>query len=128
METDTIVRARRRRQALDALDTERDREAALREQLDEMLTELEGARIDAVAFARMDPADVELVRETLDPLPPLPEDEWQGLEGESPAETARLQREEREEREAECARLRQVIERCRRCQGALERYLEAMEP
>ena len=128
METDTIVRARRRRQALDALDTERDREAALREQLDEMLTELEGARIDAVAFARMDPADVERVRETRDPRPPRPEDEWQGLEGESPAETARLQREEREEREAECARLRQVIERCRRCQGALERYLEALEP
>lgn len=121
MDTDAIVRARRSQQALDALETERDREAALRYQLHEVLTELEGARIDAVAFARMEPADAELVREKLDPAQ---EEEWLELQGESPAETARL---EREERQAECSRLRQVIEESRRLQSALERYLEALE-
>ncbi len=124
MDTDTVVRARRRRQALEALESERDREAALRDQLDEVLTELEGARIDAVAFARMEPADVELVRETLDPTQVTPEEEWLELQDESPAEIARLQR---QEREAERSRLRQLIEESRRCQTALERYLEALE-
>ena len=122
MDTDTVVRARRRQQALEALEFERDREAALRGQLEEVLTELEGARIDAAAFARMEPADAALVRETLDPLQSTPE-EWLEIEGESPAEAARLQR---EEREAECTRLRQVIEKSRRSQVALERYLEAL--
>lgn len=119
MDTDTVVRARRRQQALEALEFERDREAALCGQLEEVLTELEGARIDAAAFARMEPADVALVRETLDPS----QEEWPELEGESPAEAARLQR---EEHEAECTRLRQVIEQSRRSQVALERYLEAL--
>lgn len=122
MDTDAIVRARRRRQALDALEAERDREAAVRNQLHEVLTELEGGRIDAVAFAHMEPADAELVREILDPAQAAPE-EW--LEGESPAEAARLQREEGEE---ERSRLQQVIEESRRAQAALERYLEALGP
>ena len=122
MDTDAIVRARRRRQALDALEAERDREAAVRNQLHEVLTELEGARIDAVAFAHMEPADAKLVREILDPAQAAPE-EW--LEGESPAEAARLQREEGEE---ERSRLQQVIEESRRAQAALERYLEALGP
>lgn len=125
MDTDAIVRARRRRQALDALEAERDRETALRNQLHEVLTELEGARIDAVAFAHMEPADAELVREILDPAHAAPEDEWLESEGESPAEAARLQREEDEE---ERARLQQVIEESRRAQAALERYLEALGP
>lgn len=123
MDTDAIVRARRRQHALDALEAERDREAVLRDRLDEVLTELEGARIDAAAFARMEPADVELVRETLDPTQVTPEEEWLELQGESPAEAARLQR---EEREAERSRLRQLIEESRRCQIALDRYLEAL--
>jgi hypothetical protein len=123
VDTDAIVRARRRRQALDALEAERDREAALRNQLHEVLTELEGARIDAVAFARMVPADAELVREILDPAQVAPEEEWLESGGESPAEAARLQREEGEE---ERSRLQQVIEECRRAQAALERYLEAL--
>jgi hypothetical protein len=124
MDTDAIVRARRSQQALDALETERDREAALRYQLHEVLTELEGARIDAVAFARMEPADAQLVRETLDPARETPEEEWLELQGESPAEAARLEHEERQE---ECSRLRQVIEESRRLQIALGRYLEALE-
>lgn len=123
MDTDTVVRAHRRRQALEALEFERDREAALRGQLEEVLTELEGTRIDEAAFARMEPADVALVRETLHASQSTPEEEWPENEGGSAAEAALLQREEREE---ECARLRQVIGRSRRSQAALERYLEAL--
>lgn len=123
VDTEAIVRARRRQQALEALEWERDREAALRNQLDEVLTELEGARIDASAFARMEPADVEIVREILDPAQVAPEEEWPELQVESPAEAERVQREEQEE---EAARLRQLLEQSGRSQTALERYLDAL--
>lgn len=123
MDTDAIVRARRRQQALDALESERDRETALLEQIDEVLTELEGPRIDAAAFARMEAEDVELVREALDPSHITPEEDWLELEGESPAESARLRR---EEQEAERLRLGQLIAESHRCQKALESYIEAL--
>lgn len=124
MDTDAIVRARRRQQALDALEFERDRETALLEQIDEVLTELDGPRIDAEAFARMEPDDVELVRETLDPSSVTPEEEWLELEGESPAESARLRG---EEQEAERLRLVELVAECRRCQKALESYIQALD-
>ena len=124
MDTDGIVRARRRQQALDALEFERDRETALLEQIDEVLTELDGPRIDAEAFARMKADDVELVRETLDPTSVTPDQEWLDLEEESPAESARLRR---EEQEAERLRLRELVAECRRCQKALESYIQALD-
>ena len=76
VDVDEIVRARRRQQALDALDFEHGREAAVLAQIDEVLTELEGSRIDEAAFARMAPEDVTLVREVLDPGGDEPEDEF----------------------------------------------------
>ena len=124
MDTDGIVRARRRQQALDALEFERDRETALLEQIDEVLTELDGPRIDAAAFARMEADDVELVRETLDPDHVTSEEERLELEGESAAESARLRR---EEQEAERLRLRELVAECRRCQKALESYIQALD-
>lgn len=124
MDTDAIVRARRRQQALDALEFERDRETALLEQIDEVLTELDGPRIDAAAFARMEADDVELVRETLDPSHVTPEQDRLELEGESPAESARLRR---EEQEAERLRLLDLVAECRRCQKALESYIQALD-
>lgn len=123
MDTDAIVREQRRRQALAALEDERNREASLQEQINEVLTEIEGARIDAAAFARMAPEDVELVRETLDPSQITPEEDWLELQGESPAELARLRR---EEQEGERIRLLDLIAESRRCQKALERYIEAL--
>jgi len=124
VDTDGIVRARRRHQALDALEFERDRETALLEQIDEVLTELDGPRIDAEAFARMEADDVELVRETLDPTSVTPDQEWLDLEEESPAESARLRR---EEQEAERLRLGALVAECRRCQKALESYIQALD-
>lgn len=124
MDTDAIVRARRRQQALDALEFERDRETALLEQIDEVLTELDGPRIDAAAFARMEADEVQLVRETLDPSHVTLEQDRLELEGESPAESARLRR---EEQEAERLRLLDLVAECRRCQKALESYIQALD-
>ncbi len=124
MDTDEIVRARRRRQALEALEFERDREVALLAQSEEVLTELEGPRIDAAAFARMDAEDAQLVRETLDPGHVTSEEEPLELEGESAAESARLRR---EELEAERIRLRELVVESRRCQKALESYIQALD-
>lgn len=119
MDTDGIVRARRRRQALEALEFERGRETALLEQIDEVLTELDGPRIDAAAFARMEAADVELVRETLDPGDVTSEEESLAA-----AESALLRR---EEQEAERLRLHDLVAECRRCQNALESYIQALD-
>ena len=65
MELREIARSQRRRQALEALEYERDREAALRGQLEETATELEGPSVDEETFAGMNPEDVAIVRETL---------------------------------------------------------------
>ncbi len=122
MEVDEIVRANRRRQALDALEFERDREIAVLKQLGEVLTELEGSRIDQAAFARMAPEDVALVRGVLDPGSDETDDEFdvEGLlASESPTEIRR-------EHEAERVRLEGVIADARSRQRALERYLEAL--
>ena len=123
VDSDAIVCARRRQQALDALEFERGREAALLDQINEVLVELDGPRIDAAAFAKMEPEDVELVRETLHPVQFTPEEEWLELEGDPPARAERLRR---AEREAEQRRLRQLIAECRHRQKALEHYIEAL--
>jgi hypothetical protein len=123
VDVDEIVRGQRRRQALDALEFERDREIAVLRQIEEVLTELEGSRIDQAAFARMAPEDVTLVRGVLDPGSDEPGDEFD-LEGlltpESPTEI-------RLEREAERVRLERVIADSRGRQRALERYMKALE-
>ncbi len=123
VDVDGIVRARRRRLVLDALEFERNRQTALLDQIDEVLTELEGSRIDEEAFARMAPEDVTLVREVLDPGRDDAEDEFDlegALTAESPAEIRR-------EREAERVRLEQVITASISRQQALERYVEALD-
>ena len=124
MDSDAIVRARRRQHALDQLEFERDRETALLEQSNEVLTELEGPRIDAAAFALMEARDVELVREALDPDHSAQEEDWLEHEGESPLESAELQL---GELEAERLRLGQLIDESRASQQALERYIEALD-
>ena len=70
MDRDAIVRSRRRDQALEALEFERERERALAHQIGAILVEAEGPRVDQEAFGRMEEVDVALVRELLD------EPEW----------------------------------------------------
>lgn len=125
-----IARSQRRSQALEALEFERDREAALRGQLEETVTELEGPNVDEETFARMDPEDVEIVRQTLldagqgfeETVTDHDGEDWLAefrIDGESPEE-------EREERLGEVARLEGQIKDSRRRQQALECYVEAL--
>jgi PPOX class probable F420-dependent enzyme len=122
-----IARAQRRRQALDALEFERDRETALRDQLEEVVAELEGPRVDEQTFALMAPADVELVRAAFSDAAAA------DLEfGEELAESLWIGEEEdggdkRAERLAEVERLRGDIDASRLRQHAFEQYLAALE-
>jgi hypothetical protein len=131
---DVQVRAARRRQALDALRFEQEREAMLVEQLEDVLAEAEGAVLDAVLFAQMSADDARRVQAALDGA--LNGALWQegeeslepdadgfGLtfdfddDGADPDATAA------DEFEAEVARLREVIESSRLVQAALQQYL-----
>src|SRR2546423_13254656 len=65
VDRDAHVRAARRRQALDALVFEQEREAMLVEQLEDVLAEAEGARLDVGLFAQMSPDEARLVQAAL---------------------------------------------------------------
>ncbi len=128
MDRDAIARAQRSRQAREALEFERDRATSLEEQVEAIVAELEGPRIDREAFVRMAPEDVEAVRAVLQPDDSQgPEEEWLGLEGESlEADPSETEQETEEEVEAEIERLQQEIAASRRRQEVLERYIEAL--
>jgi hypothetical protein len=123
VEREAIARERRRRQALEQLEFEREREAALRDQLEDVITEQVGTTVDEAAFARMLPEDVEVVREALvGPTETAAEDEveatlsdW-GDEGDDDAEDV----------ETEIARLESALADCARRQQAYQRYLDAL--
>ena len=124
MDRRAIVRAERRRQATEALEFERARADALREQLETIEVELEGAALDEPIFAAMTPEDLEIVRpELYDLQPEDAEDEWSAVaddEAEGDPEV------ERAEKESEIARLEDEIAGSRRRQQAFERYLAAL--
>ncbi len=123
MDTDAIVRARRREEAREALEFEQDRETALLNQIHEVLVELDGARIDEAAFAKMEPEDVELVRGTFEQAQFTPEEAWLEFQGDPPARVERLRR---AELGAEQRRLQELIAECQRRQNALSRYIGAL--
>jgi len=118
VDREAIARAERRRQALEALEFERARAGALRDRLESIVTELDGPAIDAAAFARMNPADVEIVRPALqaDDPEPITEPEMEEDETEDPAAWL----------EEEIGRLQEEIESSDRRQLAFERYLDAL--
>lgn len=127
MDRAAITRAERRRQALEELDLERDRAAALREEVARLVVELEGPRLDEEVFARLAPADVELVQDTFrsghfaadDIGGDDDEEDWFQVDAEDP-ETVRAETEE------EIRRLEAEIAASTRRQEAFERYLEAL--
>jgi hypothetical protein len=122
VDRDALARAGRRRQVLEALEFERERETALVQQLEHTLAEAEGARLDEPVFAGMAPEAVEIVRET-----------FQGPQEELEDEEFFLEREEFGEEpdpeavEEEIARLEQQLADCRRRQQAFERYLSGLD-
>jgi hypothetical protein len=122
VDREAIARRQRRRQVEDALDEERGREAALAERLDEVVAEQEGPRIDEHVFARMDPADAELVREVLAEHTPF--DEEEGDPDYFGAEEDEL---ERAGVDDEIARLHGEVADSQRRQLAFRRYLDALD-
>jgi hypothetical protein len=119
-----IARAERRRQAQEELDLERDRAAALQEEVARLVAELEGPSLDEEVFAQLAPADVELVQgsfqgERFEPDEVGEDEQWFDLEVDDP-ETLRAETEE------EIRRLEAEIAASRRRQEAFERYLRAL--
>jgi hypothetical protein len=120
VEREAIARAERRRQALEALEFERARAAALRERLESIVVELEGPALDEAAFAQMTPADVEVVRPALQSVDAEPPDPDPEAENERETTIAWL--------EEEIARLDEELASSSRRQQAFERYLDALGP
>jgi hypothetical protein len=106
---------------LEALEFERERETVLAEQLEQTLTETEGARLDEAVFAGMTPEEVEIVRGLLeDPA----EDEDEEIQVERDLFGSEPDPEAVEE---EIARLERELADCRRRQQAFERYLSGLD-
>jgi hypothetical protein len=122
VDRDAIARNQRRRQVEGALDDERGREAALAEQLEDVVAETEGPLLDERVFARLDADDVALVREALEASSSFDEEEDEpdapAPESEGPDEGWT---------DAEIARLQDEIADSRRRQLAYERYLAALD-
>ena len=134
MDRDAIARGQRRRQAEEALEAERDRMVMLEGQVEELVAELVGTRIDDEVFATMAPADVETVRAVLDPRPEYElEDDWPAAEDETAEDEtaeddpAQEPEDPTAETEAEISRLESEIAISRQRQQALERYLAALD-
>lgn len=105
---EAIARSRRRREALDSLEYEQEREAMLRERLEPIVRDAEAWRADEVALERMSAEDVETLRRIGFVQPRPPEDA-----------RARL--------EARIAELEAMIEDSRRRQRAFAAYAKALE-
>jgi hypothetical protein len=121
-----MARAQRRRQALEALELERSRGEALREQLETVVSEVDGAAIDEAIFAAMEPEDVAIVRDAIygpEPDPVDFDEEWSDGDLLSPEDDPAP---DTDEQESEIERLREAMADSRRREQALERYLEAL--
>lgn len=121
MERREIARAVRRRQALEAIEDERQREQALAEQLDEIVAEADGPGIDSAVFETMEPVEVRLVREVFGEELPDSRDELES------ADFFEEDEEDEESVEEEIVRLQTEIRLCKRRVRALERYIEGLD-
>jgi hypothetical protein len=124
VDRDAHARAALRRQAEEALAFERDREAMLTVELEDLHADAARGEIDGAVFAAMAPEDAVRVRAALGNLESV---DWDDVEDE----------EDEEERdvdaddpvgvdEEEVARLQDELASSRRTQAALERYLELL--
>jgi hypothetical protein len=125
VDRDAVARAGRRAQAEEALADEREREAALRQQVAEVVLEQEGARLDAEAFAGLDADEVRRVRAALGQLE---EDSDEEVEDPFADELYVLLDDEPDEpEEDELARLEGEIAESLRTQQALETFIAALD-
>jgi hypothetical protein len=119
VDRESIARAGRRRQALEALEFERARATALRERLEAIVVELHGNAVDEAVFAKLTPEEVEVVRPALQAEEPEPVD-WleDGLGDDAFDQSAWL--------EEEIVRLQAELASSSRREQAFERYLDAL--
>ena len=121
-----MARNQRRRLIGEAVESEQGREAALLEQLEEVVAELEGPHIDAEAFARMTPGDADVVRTVLSGQNPGEEIREEEPEEDSLAPEADPEAES-QELLVEITRLEEEIARSRHRRDAFERYVDALD-
>ena len=65
VDREAVAREVRRRQVTESLDFEREREKTIDEQIELVIVEIEGPKVDAVVFERMSAEDAVLVKEEL---------------------------------------------------------------
>jgi hypothetical protein len=107
VDREAVARARRREQALENLEFERQRETALAGQLGDILIEAHGWRSDRQLLSRLEPEEARALRDAnFEALPP---DEQQIAE-----------------LDEEIVRLEGEVMECRLRQRAYERYLDAL--
>jgi hypothetical protein len=121
VDREQIARVVRRRQAREVLDFEREREQTITEQIELVIAEADGGRIDAAAFERMSPEDAEIVRTE---LTPVPLDDGDGF---FERDDVILLDDDVDEHAQELARLNAELDDCRRRQRAFEAYLAALD-
>ncbi len=126
MDREAIARGVRRRQAQESLDFEREREQTLKDQIEIVISEAEGPRIDAAAYERMSPADVEIVKAEFAPLGYDAEDPGSFFDRDDVFNFEEVD-EEGDPHDEEIARLNVELEGCRRRQQAFAAYIEALE-
>jgi len=91
----------------------------LTEELEDVLAENDGNRVDEAAYAAMAADAAALVRSMFTSAPTEQTDDLEDIPFDEPDPAAL--------REEEVARLAEVLEECRRKQRALEEYLTALE-
>lgn len=114
-----MVREQRRRQAVEHLEFEREREVALHDQLHDVLGEQLGPQVDEQAYAQMSAEDAAVVRAAISGGAEAAEEDFAIDWEPEPADSPELV-------EAEIARLAGEIEESRRRQQAFERYVQAL--
>ena len=124
MDREQIARDVRRRQAEDTLAFERDREKTLHEQIELLIAEAEGPRLDAEVFARMSPEDAEIVKADFAP-PPVSYEAGSGSGFLERDDVIFFDDEDDTENE-ELMRLNEELEECRNRQRAFQAYLDAL--
>ena len=131
MDREGLAREGRRRQALEALEFERARGTALQERLEMFVTEIDGPAVDEAIFAGMSADEAAVVRAELQASEPVPIEQDEDEEGESPEGQPVEEGVAREPDDvlhaAEIERLQREINLSRERQRAFERYLVLLE-
>jgi len=125
VDREAIARAVRRRQAQETLDFEREREQTLNDQVELVIAEAEGANVDAAAFAKMSPQDVQIVKTELDP-PGFGDDDGPGFFERDDLFDLDEFEDDIDPHAEELARLNSELAECRRRQEAFAAYIAAL--